>query len=57
MADPRTIKCACPAIDAADCIRIRYNRWNEPTDDYVEPERCECVCHDEWEAEVFDDQF
>lgn len=59
MSDPRErIKCACPRIDAGDCIDFRsgYDMRRmlaSPGDpEYNEldsGERCECACHDRYE--------
>ena len=45
-------KCACPCIDAKDCMDVRYprNEWEDPDD-----QRCECGCHSEI-AEEYESQ-
>ena len=37
-------KCACQAIDAAECLRTRYAI---DSDDDQDDQRCECYCHQE----------
>lgn len=48
--------CACPRLDAADCIEARSRPgWADPEESYTEEgERCECHCHsmDEDEEDV-----
>jgi hypothetical protein len=45
--------CACRATSAHDCIRLRYPQQfmcDDASDD-IDPEPCECACHDEWDAD------
>lgn len=48
-------RCACPRLDAKDCIAVRYGKdlaFLLDGDDYEDDdERCECPCHDEREDE------
>lgn len=46
-------KCCCPADDRRECFDLRYpnlarGRGVGGSRDY---DVCDCVCHDEWEAE------
>lgn len=52
LVDPREkVRCACPRLDASDCIEFRSNRIafdedDRRTFDTFEHEECECSCHD-----------
>ena len=51
MVDP--MSCACPQINAYDCIRTRYPRQyicDDVSGDIEQVEPCECACHDYWMA-------
>jgi hypothetical protein len=57
--DPREwakSRCACPRIDAADCIETRSGRWGFGEDDRrrYDREACECSCHDPAEDDYDD---
>jgi hypothetical protein len=44
-------RCACPRLDARDCIAVRYGRdlrcMIDGDDGYDDDEECVCSCHDE----------
>lgn len=42
------VGCVCPTRDPVDCVQVRYKM---PREDAL-IERCECACHEEWEAEL-----
>jgi hypothetical protein len=53
------IRCACPSIDALDCMQRRCGIdmkiiFGEELTETEENERCECPCHDHDED---DEQF
>jgi hypothetical protein len=43
---PSDERCACVSHDALRCMQIRYNI--DPDED-CDKQRCECVCHPEYE--------
>jgi hypothetical protein len=48
LVDPRDVaKCACPRLDASDCIEFRSGRfsWDEDDRRREDREQCECSCH------------
>lgn len=43
------IGCCCPIDDAEWCVALRYGKTRPSWNDGLEPERCECVCHEDEE--------
>lgn len=37
-------KCACPRLDAVECVQVRYGRIDRSNWDDFE-DGCECACH------------